>query len=726
MPRRIRGSQESADQAAVQALRQATDNAGHAEPSAEIGVRVVGQSGSGCTRLAWQAMKAVPTLADWTFVDWPATPVNYPDLFDQLEQRHAKVIVWLDNLTKYAESADPSATVGLPANLRAKKIPFVIVATCSGNEARRRAVGERLNLLWDRLAEIQPGDLTPIEAQTLASELTESSRKVQLEGALDGRPGTIVMAVNGMGKEKYNDLPLSAKLILRAIKLLRSIGIHEYTIERVSGTAADTFGFSPLDWQASFSALEGMGYLKMGSLTLAGKPTVEPEAEVYLDLAVPDYTGREEASGDWPKLQASLVTRRDGIGLARLGNAFRIRENLLPSEQCYREALTLLTRDQSARDWAIAQYGLGLVLARRIEDAAVPERELMVQAEECFRSAFTVITRESDPSVWAGGQRALASVLRQEAPSTQRPARPAVVQNAIQAARQALRVLSRESAPEEWAETHLSLGLVLLIQAPMDPNLDAARTTLDRAIDSCRKALSVFTKEDSPVWWARAQRGLAESCSERAARANRSYRMRLLSEAVPAYRNALSVSIPEQAAADHALLYARLGNALRNLGSLQDGMDRVRLFEEAVRAYSLAVSEYNDETTATDRVETQRQLGQLLTDLAEQSAPSDKSSLASQAIVAYEDALAVMGRRGSVQDRDDIRTRLGHLYLVRATALASSDQKTAYSDAKRGLGYIDTALGHTTESSDPVRYRQVQRVRKDLQTMARELEPTNL
>lgn len=722
--RRVRGSAENADEVAVRVLREASDAARRAVPEVKLGICVVGQPGAGCTRLAWQAIKSEAALSKWVFIDWRMAASDYSELVDDLARRHAKVVVWFDNLAAYPDSADPSAAVGLASYLRSKKIPFVLVATCSGSEARRRVARERMALLWNKLVEIEPGDLTSTEARTLAAHLSATGGTVALDSAAERRPGTIVMAVNGMGKEQYDRLPHGAKVILKTLKLLRSAGIREYTMQRVTATAADAFGFAATDWPAAFSALLAAGYLRMGVPTSDGGGTVDLEAEVYLDLAVPDYTGSQEASDDWAKLNATFATRHDGLGLARLGRAYRLREHLQPAQDCYVEALKYMTRDGSPREWALAQYGLGLVLVRRIEDAPMSDKALMVQAEECLQSAFTVITRESDPTLWAEGHSALASVLRQEAPSTQRPARPAVVRHAVEAARQALRVLSREAMPDEWAETELNLGLALLIQATMDPNVDAARTTLDRAIECCRHALSVFTPERSPIWWARAQRCLAEACSERATRANRSYRERLLSEAIPAYQAALRVALPEQTESDRAQMYARQGTALCSLGALRDGSEHYRLFEEAVTVYDLALAEYGSDTMSLERAETQCRLGVVLSDLANCTEGPGAISLATRAIAAYEDALHVLGRRGSVRDRDDVRLNLGELYLLRAGG-NTSESYAAREDIKQGQGYVETALGHISETSDPTRFRRIRKLQRDLQKKARDLDPAS-
>ena len=106
-----------------------------------------------------------------------------------------------------------------------------------------------------------------------------------------GHPGSLILGLADMRKA-YTQLRDDAKRMLRALKLLRSIGIYEYPAVHVLA-AAGTQGLFDNPWVEARDALVANRFLRLGGRDEDGRPSLVPIADVYIDSVVYDFPWRE-------------------------------------------------------------------------------------------------------------------------------------------------------------------------------------------------------------------------------------------------------------------------------------------------------------------------------------------------------------------------------------------------------------------------------------------------
>ena len=225
-----------------------TDDASSQKP---LGICIVGRPTQGKTRLAWEVMQA--ELASWTFVMWPHDP-QVP--FDFTSQRGKNVVLWLDDIHKFANANKAPALNDLPRQFANAGINLVVVATCRDGSDEVQA-HKYLGDLLEHLTELHLMDISEQEATELLSQLEQHKTSLQQKGVdaqlaqFDGTPGSLLLGVRRMREQRYPRLPEHAKQVLRAMKLLYSVEIYTYPASRVRLTAADVFGFNQQNWRCS-------------------------------------------------------------------------------------------------------------------------------------------------------------------------------------------------------------------------------------------------------------------------------------------------------------------------------------------------------------------------------------------------------------------------------------------------------------------------------------------
>lgn len=137
--RRLRDSDGDADALARNALAEAAARDDVSRLVGQVGICVVGRKLLGTTRLAWEALKHEPSLSSWIFVRWPENPRQYVELLQGLQQHRAKVVLWLDDLSKFRDDRNSSLIAHLPYDLDDKHIPFVVVATLPDDDTAKEA-----------------------------------------------------------------------------------------------------------------------------------------------------------------------------------------------------------------------------------------------------------------------------------------------------------------------------------------------------------------------------------------------------------------------------------------------------------------------------------------------------------------------------------------------------------------------------------------------------------
>lgn len=583
--------------------------------------------------------------------------------------------------------------------------------------------------MLDHLEQIHPDDLTPVEANDLVSQLTEAGVSVSRADRFDGTPGSIVLAVDRMRYEVYPHLePKSAKLMLKTLKLLRSAGIQVYRLDRVWRTTTALFAPSRSDWNPEIEALCSTGFLRQTVVDGGRVTLLEPVAEVYLDVAVPDYDTAESAMSDWHRLQESLNDAQDGQALVRLGHAFRqsnnseMGDNDVRAEACYQNALEYLTRATAEQDWANAQFGLGDVLSRRVDRSAAPEqRKLLERAEEAIKNSLTVVHRETDPTFWAEIQGRLADVIRHEATTTVgRKRRVDMLDDAAKSCREALRILRRDTMPEEWATAQQNLGLVLLTHAKFAQDANTSRRMLDGALEALLASLSVFTDESHAYRWARVQRAIGESCQLRADASNRPKKDDLLRQAVDAYAAALSntTPIPLWQPTDEADILSTLSICAYALARLHGESSKEALLVQAAEAARASAAVYTRQSMPEQAAQACQLLSTIELDRTVVAEASKRLAILDEAIQADIDALNHLGRLGPRELRPQLRLSLARLYWARTTYGDQAAVRVVQKDLEETAKYVEQVLEFFTKASAPTEYQLAVRLQREARSKA--------
>jgi hypothetical protein len=727
IPRRDKDSGVDADALARETLAAAAARNDPSRFAAQVGICVIGRKLLGSTRLAWQAIHTIGSssglLSTWTFVRWPENASQYVELWQDLQKRLAKVVLWLDDLAKYQDERNASLIARLPFDLEERHIPFIVIATLHNDEVEDAHA--RFGGLLDHLLPIHPSDLTTAEANTLIEQLRGAGESVFLADRFDGTPGSIVLAVDHMRDQVYPRLSDGAKAILRSIKLLRSAGIRAYTLERTLRTAAILSKRKHPNWTPDLEALQGAGFLRQSVLDSGRVVLLEPIAEVYLDVAIPDYSQPPSATNEWPQLLESFTQASDGYALVRLGDAFRRSSDDDRAEVCYHGALGFLTRATAEHDWAMAQFGLGDVLSRRVEVAdPLQRRKLLEDAEDAFNSALHVVSREGDPTFWAEIQGRLAGVIRHEATTTVgRTKRVDMLDSAEKKVREALKILRRDTAPEDWATAQRNLGLVLLTHAQFAQDADVRRRMLDGAREALTAALAVFIRQDYEYQWARLQHSLAEACRKRAEASNRPRKEELLKQAIDAYGNALSVSmtIPVWRPIERAEMLSQLSMCRYSLGMLLDGNAREELLAQAAEEAHASAEVYSSQNLQELAARASQFFGTIQYERANMAPDGSQTALLDTAIEANVEALARLGHQGPKELRPQLRLDLARLFWARATFDDQSAAMVVQNDIEETAKYSALALQYFTRANAPAEYQLAARLQRDAKNRARAL-----
>lgn len=417
LPRRDASAGDDADFRSCAALRAAARRSPRL-PLAPLGVCVYGRAGQGKTRLAWEVVRAL--FAGWTLLRWPHDPARE---LDPRALRGERVVLWLDNLHEFATPAIAATLNDLPRRFAALGIPLVIVATCRDGHDQARARAHFASLL-DRLAAVRLADLTPSEADQLATALEKADLPANRD-EFSGTPGSVVLGPRRLRREVFPLLSEPARLVLNTLTLLRSARIYAYPVWRVRVCAVDLFDLPPAVWHAARDELVAAGYVCPADSADAPLAAV---SDLYLDASVPGYLRRNaEPSDDWPYLFESLERHRDLYALSALGNTlaelFRGVDLFMASSPrhekelgvlCCRAAIEVSDEVEQPRAWALAQMDLGRALADRAE---VADRLLRVdfrrQAMAAYRLAAAILTPRTAPAHWALVQLRQAAIARQ-------------------------------------------------------------------------------------------------------------------------------------------------------------------------------------------------------------------------------------------------------------------------------------------------------------------------
>jgi tetratricopeptide (TPR) repeat protein len=675
-------------------------------------------------------MHTTPTLANWTFVRLPENPAQYVDLWQTLQQYRTKVVVWLDDLAKFRDDRNGSLIARLPYDLEERRIPFVIIATLHDEDSDE--VHGRFGGLLDHLVQVRPGDLTAVEGSILIEQLRGAGETVYSADRFDGTPGSIILAVDYMSNQVYPRLPDSAKDILRSIKLLRSASVQQYNLERILRTATSLYNHKQADDTRDLEALRGGGFLRQTVVDNGRVVLLEPVTEVYLDVAVPYYSDPATAMAEWPNLAKSFEAAQDAYALVRLGDAFRRESDDEHAERCYRSALQTLTRGAAPQDWALAYYGLGDVLSRRVDVTDVTgARKVLEEAEDAFNRVLQVVSLESDPTFWAEIQGRRAEVIRLEATTTVgRPRRVKLLDEATKNCRDALKILRRDTSPDEWAEAQKNLGLVLLTHSLLAQDANTRRRMLDNALEALTASLTVFAPENQPYRWTRAQRALGDASRLRAEASNQPRKSVLLRQAVNAYAHAVGMvrPVPLWHTGEQAEILENLGTTAFTLGMLLDGSERADLLQEAAARSKAAAEIYAGLQQYEQGVQATQTLATACAELATIRSSDATSQLLDDAIAVTANALTYLsGQRSNEATkkmRAQVHLELAQLYWARSSLTGQHPTLAMQKDIEEAASHVRLALDYLTKENAPSEYQQATRLQRNTKARAASLATT--
>ncbi len=654
-----------ADAEAREALRAAASRESSEEP---FGICVLGPAMMGKTRLAWEAMQV--ELPDWMLVRWPyeaRAPIDLAALQGE------RLILWLDDLAKYAHLSLAPTLNDLPRRLQEAGIPFIIVATCrAGDEAQRAAV--HLRPLVERLLPIHPAEIGENEIAWHAAALKYHGIKLQAD-QFNGTPGSVVLGARRMAHERYPMLSKSAQRVLRALKLLRSAGIYSYPESRVRATVEDVFGMEPLEWRRARRVLLRSGFIRLEPLPAGRGHALTPVADVYLDEAVPAYTPPGiDISDGWRELEKSLTRRRDADALNLLGLAFLERRvgsisvNKQHAEACFRAALNAYRQQGAHAAWAIAQHHLALTHWHQAQTAPSDERGvLLAQSVAAYRLALRVGQWENIPLHCAMMLQHLGAALNQQATLAAGEERHALHRQAVESLDDAQILYTRSQITDAAARTQEDLGVALSEQAHLADDEDRT-ALLCQAVTAYRAALEIYAQELPRTNWARTQNNLGIALLQQAELAADEQRAALLNEARAAHQAALEAATPVGEPKEWANAQCNLGNVLRHQAELAEGSERADILARAVSAYRLALKVLTRADAPDAWAMTQNNLGNALSDQAELEQGSGVLVLLGQAASAHQAALSVYTRAYMPVEWAGTQLNLAQVFFARALA----------------------------------------------------------
>ncbi len=219
----------------------------------------------------------------------------------------------------------------------------------------------------------------------------------------------------------------------------------------------------------------------------------------YCNVALTIFT-RTQGSRCWALLQNSLAQ----VYQARLEGSRQA--NLEQAVRCCQNALQVHILGNSPVERAITQVTLGNVYTH-LEYYTSGHRYMTEQALEQYHDASQILTEEVFPTYWAIIQQGLsmAYCLRIDGKKCEN------LQLSIVHGQSALRLLTRAMNPFEWAAAHAHLGEAYR-QATLYADLQELYSGLpvmqEQALRHMEAALQVYTRHTYPLQWARTQRFL--------------------------------------------------------------------------------------------------------------------------------------------------------------------------------------------------------------------------
>ncbi|MFO1289189.1 MAG: tetratricopeptide repeat protein [Nitrosomonas sp.] len=304
------------------------------------------------------------------------------------------------------------------------------------------------------------------------------------------------------------------------------------------------------------------------------------------------------------------------------------------------------------------QYRADMVRDYRLAGDAAYSNYQFAASRSHYENALRHIDKVQQPQLWGVVQNEIGIVIRELAIRTEGNDIHTLFKQAVQACREALTVQTREALPQDWAMTQNNLGNVLRDQGIRTQG-EARAQLLQQAVQAYREALTVRTREALPQQWAMTQNNLGNVLSDQGIRTQGEAGTGLLKQAVQAYREALTVRTREALPQDWAATQNNLGIVLREQGIRTQGEAGTQLLSQAVQAYREALTIYTREALPQQWAMTQNNLGAVLWDQGIRTPGEAGTQLLQQVVQAFREALTVYTREALPQDWAMTQNNLG-------------------------------------------------------------------
>ena len=250
---------------------------------------------------------------------------------------------------------------------------------------------------------------------------------------------------------------------------------------------------------------------------------------------------------------------------------------------------------------------------------------------------LTLVSRTDFPSLWAELHIELGNALRRNHQGDKR----VQLMRAITCFDIALTMYTREETPTDWAKAQQNRGIALSDLVWLLEDTEEQVKALRTAIICYDAVLTVYTHEAAPFDWAEAQNNKATALSTLAwlqKNMGKAERVEALHAALGCYDAALTV-FTRETAANWAMAENNKGNALTTLAGLLEDAERVGKLQAAIICYDNALLEQRCEPDSTDWAATQYNKGNALRKLAALSEGTEQAEKLRAAVTCYNNVL---------------------------------------------------------------------------------------
>jgi tetratricopeptide (TPR) repeat protein len=173
-------------------------------------------------------------------------------------------------------------------------------------------------------------------------------------------------------------------------------------------------------------------------------------------------------------------------------------ENVEKAIRCYEQSLEVFDKESAPFDWARTMENLGNAW---LKYPSGDRGETVRKAIRCFERSLEVYTREAAPFDWARATNDLAVAWRENVAGNHR----INLNRAVDLHNAAMEVHTSEKFPENHAEDLQEFGLTWLAYAELVNTEIAVADYLEKAIDCIKSALAIWTEEDYPHEFSKAE-----------------------------------------------------------------------------------------------------------------------------------------------------------------------------------------------------------------------------